>query len=116
MRARTSRWPIVLAARRTDSMGSSGSEAFLRLPSMVSPDESEAVGDWWRNPFPPGAANRSCQAAKASSRRDEASASSSLAGEGQHAFIMKLLPVDLPCLEEPAHLFTGPVEPRLRGA
>jgi hypothetical protein len=39
-----------------------------------------------------------------------------LAGEGEHAFIMKLLPIDLACLEELAHLFTGPMKPCLKGA
>ena len=37
-------------------------------------------------------------------------------GEGRHAFIMKLLPVDLSCLEEVTHLLTGMMQPRLEGA
>ena len=36
-----------------------------------------------------------------------------LAGEGEHAFVMKLPPIDLSCLEELAHLLTGPMKPCL---
>jgi hypothetical protein len=37
-------------------------------------------------------------------------------GEGKHAFIMELLPVDLSGLEEFSHLFTGAMKPRLKRA
>ncbi len=39
-----------------------------------------------------------------------------IAGEGEHAFIVKLLPVDLPGREELAHLLTGAMKPCLEGA
>lgn len=86
------------------------------LSRKRGPVTKRALGDWRRNPNPSGAANRSCQATSARSEWEKGLVLCIVAGEGQHAFIMKLLPINLSCLEEPAHLFSGLMKPRLTGA